>query len=185
MSNAEGLQQVNKLLKKKFSTKKLVFGQGFDGAKVVFVVDPPTSQEEEINKPITGNSEKLLNKLLKTAGLDKRKVYITSVVKYTVPGRIHTMKEIKSSVPFLKEEIKTIQPQVVVTLGVTALNGIGLRQPITNARGKTFNFGSYDLLPTYHPENIFKNPSLEVELTADFLKLKELLKNIKERPIES
>lgn len=179
------LEQVNKLLKKKFSTKKLVFGQGFDGAKVVFVTDPPTSKEEQENKPITGNSEKLLNKLLKMAGLDKRRVYITNIVKYTVPERIHTMKEIKASVPFLKEEIKIIQPQVVVTLGITALNGIGLRQPLSNVRGKTFNFGSYDLLPTYHPENIIKNPSLETELTADFLKLKDLLKNIKERPIET
>lgn len=179
------LEQVNKLLKKKFGTKKLVFGQGFDGAKVVFVTDPPTSKEEQENKPITGNSEKLLNKLLKTAGLDKRRIYITSVVKYMVPGRIHTMKEIKASIPFLKEEIKTIQPQVVVTLGITALNGIGLRQPLTNVRGRTFNFGSYDLLPTHHPENILKNPNLETELTADFLKLKELLKNIKERPIET
>ncbi len=179
------LGQVNKLLKKKFSTKKLVFGQGFDGAKVVFVIDPPTSKEEQENKPITGLSEKLLNKLLKTAGIDKRKVYITNIVKYTVPGRIHTMKEIKASVPFLKEEIKTIQPQVVVTLGITALNGIGLRQPLSNVRGRTFNFGSYDLLPTHHPENILKNPNLETELTTDFLKLKDLLKNIKERPIET
>lgn len=183
MSNE--LEQVNKLLKKKFSTKKLVFGQGFDGAKVVFVTDPPNSKEEQENKPITGLPEKLLNKLLKTAGLDKRKIYITSVVKYTVPGRIHTMKEIKASISFLKEEIKTIQPQVVVTLGITALNGIGLRQPLSNVRGKTFNFGSYDLLPTHHPENILKNPNLETELTADFLKLKDLLKNIKERPIEA
>lgn len=179
------LDQVNRLLKKKFSTKKLVFGRGFDGAKVVFVTDPPTSIEEQEDKPITGHSEKLLNKLIKIAGLDKRRVYITNIVKYTVPGRIHTMKEIKASVPFLKEEIKTIQPQIVVTLGITALNGIGLRQPLSNVRGKTFNFGSYELLPTHHPENILKNPNLEVELTADFLKLKELLKNIKERPIET
>lgn len=175
-----GLDQVNKSLKKKFSSKKLVFGQGFDGAKVVFVIDPPTNNAESDNKPITGNSEKLLNKLLKTAGIDKKKVYITNVVKYTVSGRIHTSKEIKSSVPFLKEEIKTIQPKVVVTLGTTALNGIGLRQPLVNIRGRIFNFGSYELLPTYHPENVAKNPGLETELTADFLKLKELLKKKKE-----
>lgn len=178
------LLQVNKALKKKFGAKKLVFGQGFDGARVVFVTDPPTGKEEQENKPITGNSEKLLNKLLKVAGLDKRRVYITNVVKYTVPGRIHTQKEIKSSVPFLKEEIKTIQPIVVVTLGNIALNGIGLRQPLTNVRGRTFNFGSYELLATHHPESVIKNPGLEVELTADFLKLKTLLKDIKDRPVE-
>ena len=179
----DALTQVNKALKKKFSAKKLVLGQGFDGAKVVFVTDPPTSKEEEENKPISGNSEKLLNKLLKIAGLDKRRVYITNVVKYTVPGRIHTQKEIKSSVPFLKEEIKTIQPHVVVTLGTTALNGIGLRLPLTNIRGRSFNFGSYELLPTYHPESTVKNPEFQSLLETDFLKLKELLKKKKEEVI--
>lgn len=179
-----GLEQVKKGLKKKFSSKKLIFGQGFDGAKVVFVTDPATQKEIEENKPITGHGEKTLNKLLKLAGLDKRKIYITNVVKYTVSGRVHTSKEIKSSVPFLKEEIKTISPQVVVTLGTTALTGIGLRQPLGNVRGKTFNFGSYELLPTHHPENTQKNPILQPELEADFLKLKTLLKNIKERPAE-
>ena len=152
---------------------------------MVFVTAPATQKEIEENKPITGHGEKTLNKLLKLAGIDKRKVYITNVVKYTVPGRVHTPKEIKSSVPFLKEEIKVIQPQIVVTLGITALNGIGLRQPLTNVRGKSFNFGSYDLLPTHHPESITKNPGLQLELEADFLKLKELLKTIKERPIEA
>jgi len=180
----EGLLQVNKSLKKKFVAKKLIFGQGFDGAKVVFVTDPPTSKEESENKPIAGNSEKILNKLLKVAGLNKQKVYITNVVKYTVPGRVHTSKEVKSSVPFLKEEIKTISPQVVVTLGTIALTGIGLRQPLSNVRGRTFNFGSYELLATHHPESVLKNPGLQPELEADFLKLKTLLKTIKERPVE-
>ena len=178
------LMQVNKALKKKFNSKKLIFGQGFNGAKVVFVVDPPTHREESENKPLTGYSEKLFNKLLKVAGLNKRQVYVTNVVKYTVAGRVHTSKELKSSVPFLKEEIKNIQPQVVVTLGNTALTGIGLRQPLVNVRGRTFNFGSYDLLPTHHPESIVKNSSFQPEIEADFIKLKELLKNIKERPKE-
>ena len=177
-----GLEQVKKGLKKKFGSKKLIFGQGFDGAKVVFVTDPATQKEIEEDKPITGHGEKTLNKLLKLAGLDKRKIYITNVVKYTVSGRIHTPKEIKSSVPFLKEEIKVIQPQVVVTLGNTALNGIGLRQPLVNIRGRIFNFGSYELLPTHNPEHTLKNPSLNTELEADFIKLKELVKRKKETP---
>jgi len=172
----DALLQVNKSLKKKFGAKKLIFGQGFDGAKVVFVVDPPTQKEEQENKPITGHAEKTLNKLLRLAGINKNKVYVTNVIKYTVSGRIHTAKEIKASVPFLKEEIKTIQPQLVVTLGTAALNGIGLRQPLSNVRGKVFNFGSYELLPTHSPESTLKDPGLHPELEADFLKLKELLK---------
>lgn len=181
----DALTQVNKSLKKKFSSKKLILGRGFDAAKVVFVVDPPTNREELESKPLTGQSEKVFNKLIKLAGLDKRRVYVTNIIKYTVANRIHTSKEIKASVPFLKEEIKNIQPQVVVTLGTTALNGIGLRQPLVNARGKIFNLGSYELLPTHHPESVIKNPAFQPELEADFLKLKELLKAKREQPIET
>ncbi len=181
----DALTQVNKSLKKKFSSKKLILGRGFDAAKVVFVVDPPTGREEAENKPLTGQSEKVFNKLIRLAGLNKQRVYITNVVKYTVSGRAHTSKEIKASVPFLKEEIKNIQPHIVVTLGTTALNGIGLRQPLFNVRGKVFNFGSYELLPTHHPESTIKNPAFQPELEADFLKLKELLKAKKEQPIEA
>lgn len=177
---ASELEQVKKALKKKFGSKKLIFGRGFDGSKVVFVVDPPTPKEEQEDKPLTGHAEKSLNKLLRLAGINKQRVYITGVVKYAVNGRIHTPKEIKASVPFLKEELKVIQPQIVVTLGTTALNGIGLRQPLVNVRGKIFNLGSYELLPTHNPQDTLKNPSLQPELEADFLKLKELLRAKKE-----
>lgn len=179
---ADELKYINRLLQKKFSSKKLVFGVGFDNAKVVFVTEPPGLQEEKENKPLTGNSEKLLYKLLRLIGLDKKKIYITHVVKYTSPSRVHTSKEVKSSVQFLKEEIKAIKPQIVVTLGSIALNGIGLRQPLSNVRGKIFNFGSYELLPTYHPENVIKNPGLQLELETDFIKLKEILRAKKEDP---
>ncbi len=176
MSEAQHLKQVNESLKKKFKGKNLVFGSGFLGAKVVFVGEAPGPDEEKDGKPISGNSEKMLNQVLRTLGINKNKIYLTNVLKYNPTGKkIPTQKEIRSYVPFLKEEIKTINPRVVVTLGNMALNGIGLRQPLHNIHGRTFNFGSYELVPTFHPKEIIGNPEVKTLMEADLAKLKELI----------
>jgi uracil-DNA glycosylase len=128
---ADTLKQVNSALKKKFSGKKLIVGQGFDSAKIVFVCDAPTTQELSEGKP------------------------------------------------FLKEELKTIKPDIVVTLGPTALNGVGLRLPLDNAHGRVFNMGSYDLIPTFHPAHAEKDQWVSTLITSDFMKLKDHIRTRK------
>ena len=171
------LERVNKALKKKFLDKKLIFGSGSVSAKVVFVTEIPGPDEARESRPLVGLSEKVFHQVLKNAGVDKKKIYITNVVKYSpAPGKTLSPKEIKSHVPFLKEEIKSINPQVVVTLGTSALNGIGLRQPLDNVHGRTFNFGSFELVPTFHPSHAASDPAIRAQMEADLAKLKELLK---------
>ncbi len=182
MANAQELQHVHKALKKKFSNRKLVFGRGSIGSKIVFVTDHPGSDGAKEGKPIAGNNQKLLNKLLRSSRLDPTKFYFTNVVKYFPQDKKPTPKEIKSYVPFLKEEIKTIGPRVVVTLGDMALNGIGLRLPLANIRGRTFNFGNYTLVPTMHPELALKDPEVNMFLKVDLAKLKKVLSDTEKEP---
>jgi DNA polymerase len=176
-TTSQELDKVNKALKKKFLDKKLIFGSGSVPAKVVFVAEIPGPEEARESRHLTARAEKALHQVLGSIGIDKKKIYITSVVKYSpAPGKIPSPKEIKSHAMFLKEEIKTINPQVVVTLGNIALNGIGLRQPLDNVHGRTFNFGSYELIPTFHPNQALKDPQISALMTSDLAKLKELLK---------
>ena len=56
-----------------------------------------------------------------------------------------------------------------------ALNGVGLRQPLDNVHGRTFNFGSYDLIPTFHPDHALKDPQIKSLIQIDFNKLRDLL----------
>jgi len=172
---ADTLQQVNTALKKKFSNRKLIFGRGAIGSKIVFVTDHPGQDGAKEGKPLAGNNSKLINKLLRSAGIDTRKVYFTNVIKYHPVDRKPTPKEIKSYVPFLKEEIRTVGPKVVVTLGDVALNGIGLRQPLHNVHGRTFNFGSYTLVPTFHPEMAAKDPEVHTLLATDISRIKKIV----------
>ena len=118
MTEVKTLNSVNKALKLKFKDKKLVFGQGSVGAKIVLVSEMLDQTGEADNKPVSGANAKLINQLLKSAGIDKKKVYTTNVVKYRPEtGKMPTPKEIKSHATFLKEEIRTVNPEVVVTLG--------------------------------------------------------------------
>ena len=173
----EDLERVNKALKRKFQDKKLIFGSGSVTAKLVIVSEIPGLEEERNARPLAGNSEKILNQVLKTIGVNRKNVYVTNVVKYfPTTGKLPSPKEIKSHATFLREEIKTLNPQVVVTLGNIALNGVGLRQPLDNVHGRTFNFGSYELIPTFHPFHAAKDPQIKIRMTTDLAKLKELLK---------
>ena len=176
MTEIQRLKLVNESLKKKFKGKNLIFGSGFIGAKIVFVGEAPGPDEEREDKTMSAHSEKLLNQILRTLGINKKGVYLTNVLKYNPTGKkIPTSKEIRSYVPFLKEEIKTISPKVVVTLGNMALTGIGLRQPLYNIHGRTFNFGSYELVPTFHPKEAASNPQIKAQMETDLAKVKELL----------
>jgi len=176
MSDKAKLKHVHTLIKQKFNDKKLVFGHGFVDAKIVFVSETIGPEEEKDGKPISGLHGKLLNKLLKSVGIDKRKVYITNVVKYSPEIDIQpSPKEIKSHSAFLREELRTINPDLVITLGNLALNGVGLRQPIENAHGRVFYLGSYELLPTFHPKSALKDPQTKTLLESDFEKIKGLL----------
>jgi uracil-DNA glycosylase len=178
MTDTKTLNSVNKALKEKFKGKKLVFGRGVVGARVVVVSEMLDSHGEKEQKPLGGPHAKMLNALLKSAGISPAKVYLTNVVKYRPnPEHMPTPKEIKSHATFLKEEIRTINPQIVITLGNLALNGVGLRIPVENVHGRTFPLGSYQLLPTFHPEKALQDPEAKAHLEADFIKLRDLLKS--------
>ena len=82
MADATNLQHVHKALKEKFSNRKLVFGRGLIGSKIVFVTDHPGFDGAKEGKPLAGNNQKLLNKLLRSAGIDTKKIYVTNVIKY-------------------------------------------------------------------------------------------------------
>ena len=180
MAETKTLNSVNKALKEKFKGKKIVFGQGLVGAKIVLVSEVLDQHGEDADSPIGGPNAKLINALLKGAGIDKKKVYLTNVVKYRPdPNHMPTPKEIKSHATFLKEEIRTVNPDVVVTLGNLALNGVGLRIPVENIHGRTFPLGGYRLLPTFHPGRALKDPATKTLLEQDFAKLKELIKSPK------
>ena len=163
------------------SHTKIVVGRGNFQANVMIIGEAPGSKEEELGKPFVGRSGKLLDELLQNAGIDINiDVYFCNVVKCRPPNnRRPTKTEIKENLPWLYQQIKLVNPQVLVLVGATALDAVlKIKSPISILRGKWNNWEGRLVMPVFHPSYLLRNPSKEegapMSLTkSDFLKIKQ------------
>jgi DNA polymerase len=146
---------------------KLVFGEGSPDARLVFVGEGPGKDEDLAGRPFVGDAGKLLTRIIENGmGLKRDDVYICNVVKCRPPNnRDPEADEVKTCIPFLKEQLRIIRPEVICTLGrIAARELLGKDFKITQERGNWRSFMDIPLMPTYHPAYILRNPSREREL---------------------
>ncbi len=160
---------------------KIVVSRGNPFAKLMIIGEAPGAKEEEIGEPFVGRSGKLLDKLLQNAGIDiNQDVYFCNVVKCRPPkNRRPTKIEIQENLPWLCQQIKLVNPSVIVLVGATALEAIlKIKSPISILRGEWIDWEGKLVMPVFHPSYLLRNPSKEegkpMSLTkSDFLKIKE------------
>ena len=160
---------------------KIVVSRGNPFANLMIIGEAPGAKEEEIGEPFVGRSGKLLDKLLQNAGINISKdVYFCNVVKCRPPkNRRPTKTEINENLPWLYQQIKLVNPRVIVLVGATALEAIlKIKSPISILRGKWIDWDSKVVMPVFHQSYLLRNPSKEegkpMDLTkSDFLKIKE------------
>jgi DNA polymerase len=155
----------------------LVFGVGNPEARVVLVGEAPGKNEDLKGEPFVGAAGQLLNELLGEAGLDRRDVYIANVLKCRPPGnRDPEQSEIETCTPFLREQIRVIDPVVLVTLGNFATKLVLKTDVgITRLHGKLQMAGRFKVLPVYHPAATIYDRSKRDDLFADFRLLREVI----------
>jgi len=145
----------------------MVFGEGNPKARLVFVGEGPGREEDLAGRPFVGEAGRLLTKIIENGmGLKREDVYICNIVKCRPPdNRAPERDEVEACIPFLKEQIRIIGPEVICALGRTAAQELlGRSFKITEERGKWQSFMDIPLMPTYHPAYIVRNPSREREL---------------------
>jgi len=145
----------------------LVFGEGAARARLVFVGEGPGAEEDAAGRPFVGEAGKLLTKIIESGmGLKREDVYICNVVKCRPPNnRDPEAEEIQTCLPFLKQQVGIIQPEVICTLGrIAAQSLLGREFKITQERGSWFSFMGTPLMATFHPAYILRNPSEERRL---------------------
>ncbi|MEY4504725.1 MAG: hypothetical protein RL154_1021 [Pseudomonadota bacterium] len=159
---------------------KVVFGEGNELADVMFIGEGPGKDEDESGRPFVGAAGQLLTKMIedeKSLGLPRGSIYIANVVKCRPPNnRVPEDDEVNSCLPFLFRQIETIKPKIIVTLGGVAISAL-LKQSvaITKIRGVWRKFGEIDLLPTYHPSYLLRNPSAKKDAWTDMLAIRAKL----------
>ncbi|RUM43784.1 MAG: uracil-DNA glycosylase [Hydrogenimonas sp.] len=157
---------------------KTVFGEGNPYTDIMFVGEGPGAQEDATGRPFVGRAGELLTKMIENVlEVPRESVYIANIVKCRPPkNRVPTPEEAYTCIPYLKKQIELVQPHIIVALGATAYHYLtGDKTGITKVRGELIDMGSYQLIPTYHPSYLLRNPSAKKEVYQDLLKIKRLL----------
>ena len=149
--------------------KKLVYGVGNPDAHLVFVGEAPGADEDEQGEPFVGKAGQLLTKMIEAMGYARQDVYICNVVKCRPPqNRNPEPDEIAACEPFLKKQLGAIRPRMIVTLGKFAAQCL-LRDdtPISRLRGNFRTYEGIQLMPTFHPAYLLRDPSKKKEAWED------------------
>jgi len=168
-----------------FTRKHALTGEGNIGASILFVALSPGVKEDSENRMFIGPSGQVFDRLLQSAGIDRKSVYMTNLVKCTLPkNRKPTMSEIEACSPFLDDEILIIHPQIIVPLGYYATRSILLKyranpssaeMSFKNINGQLLNVKGMKIFPLTHPSALLYNPSFESVTIEKYKKLKSLL----------
>ena len=156
---------------------KLVFADGDPNARLMFVGEGPGADEDAQGVPFVGRAGQLLNNMIAAMGLKREEVYIANVVKCRPPGnRTPEPEEANTCTPFLFRQIDVVRPQVLVALGATAATYLlGQRQPLAGLRGRLHAFRGAQLIVTYHPAYLLRDPRQKKEAWMDLqMAMKEL-----------
>lgn len=161
----------------KLGRTQVVFGVGNPHAQVMFIGEGPGFNEDKQGEPFVGAAGKLLNELLQSAGLSRAEIYIANVVKCRPPNnRDPEPDEVETCKPFLFQQIDSIQPKLVCTLGRWSTETILERKvSITKIRGQVVRHNNLVIFPLLHPAAALHQGNLLPALREDFGKLKHYL----------
>jgi DNA polymerase len=141
--------------------QNIVFGVGNPEAELVFIGEGPGADEDRQGEPFVGAAGQLLDKMIVAMGFQRSEVYICNVVKCRPPGnRNPEPDEIAACSPFLRKQVASIRPKVIVTLGKFAAQTLlADTTPITRLRGRWREYDGVPLMPTFHPAYLLRSPS--------------------------
>ena len=168
----------------KKTATQVVFSDGVPGSRVMLVGEAPGRDEDIQGKPFVGKSGQLLDLMLNAIGLDRTSVYIANTIYWRPPGnRPPTAQETAQCLPFIRRQIELAKPEILVFVGgVSAKSMMQTTTGIMQLRGNWAEIslpalGAVPVLPTLHPAYLLRNPAHKRLAWADWLSLKERLKN--------
>jgi uracil-DNA glycosylase family protein len=155
---------------------QIVFGEGAERAWLMLVGEQPGDREDQTGAPFVGPAGELLDRALEEAGIDRRTVYLTNVVKHFKwrprgKRRIHqkpNREEIDACRPWMDAELKRVRPRAIVCLGATAAQALIDRSfRVTQQHGELqpSSLGP-PIAATVHPSSVLRSPDSESRRAA-------------------
>lgn len=165
-------------------------GDGNPDADIMFVGEAPGKNEDEQGKPFVGAAGKFLSEMLASINLKREDIYITNVVKYRPPNnRDPEPDEIEACMPWLHEQIRIIEPKIIVTLGRHALEHFIPSKKISEVHGQAFrrtfdDVGEQVFFALYHPAAALYNGGMRATLISDFKKIPKVIEKLNQARTE-
>jgi DNA polymerase len=189
MNKSEELEKLrekmkaDKALPLRDGTTNLVFGEGNEDAKIMFIGEGPGYWEDRKGLPFVGNAGAFLNQLLTSIKLPREDVFITNVVHFRPPGNRDPLpSELEAFKPYLDKMIEIIDPEVMVTLGrfsmAKFLPGVTISRIHGKPRKVDWKKKVLIVIPMYHPAAGLRNPDIKKALFDDFKKIPEVLEEL-------
>jgi uracil-DNA glycosylase len=139
---------------------QVVFGTGDPAAALVFIGEAPGHDEDVQGEPFVGPAGQLLNRIIAAIGLTREQVYILNIIKCRPPhNRNPQPDEIAACWPILQEQLACLRPRVICALGTFAAQTLlQTEERISRLRGRFHRLGAIQVMPTYHPAFLLRNP---------------------------
>ena len=155
----------------------LVFGTGNPQADLMFVGEAPGEQEDLTGVPFVGRAGQLLDRYLYAVGIDRESVYIANILKCRPPkNRDPLPEEEDACIGILREQVKTIQPKIIVCLGrISAMRLIKPDFKITAEHGKWSRKGDFWMTAVYHPAALLRDPRKKEDMLEDMKAIRKKL----------
>ncbi|MCF6462292.1 uracil-DNA glycosylase [Clostridium sp. Cult1] len=184
----ERMKALNREIVEKYPGEKIIVGYGDLNSPIILIGEAPGAKEIEIGEPFVGQAGKHFEEFLEVLNIKREDVYITNSVKYRptkmnpktkrLSNRTPTNKEIDIFRPYIHEEIKIVNPKIIITLGNISLKAIfneNLR--IGEVHGKLMDIEignvNYKVFPLYHPAAIIYRRELKDVYMEDLKRLKK------------
>lgn len=134
-------------------------GEGNLEAELMFIGEGPGHDEDIQGRPFVGRAGQLLTKIIQAMKFEREDVFIANVVKCRPPeNRTPHRDEVARCSPFLLEQIRLIQPKVIVTLGKVATDFfVPSASGMTSLRGQFYVWNGIQVRPTFHPSYLIRN----------------------------
>jgi uracil-DNA glycosylase family 4 len=162
------------------SRQNTVFGTGPTTAEWLIVGEAPDEEEDLQGEPFAGQAGKLLDNMLRTLGLDRRRnAYLANVLKCRPPGnRNPDPAELAQCEPFLRRQVELLQPRIILAMGRFAVQALlQTQEPIGRLRGRVHRYHDVPVVVTYHPVYLLRNLPDKAKAWADLCLAMDLLED--------
>ncbi|MBL4783721.1 MAG: uracil-DNA glycosylase [Porticoccaceae bacterium] len=160
--------------------QKVVFGEGYEQAKLLIIGDFPTKQDDAQGTPFNGNEGQLLDNMLFACGIKKSSAYLTVSTKcHSSVSEEEKQAELSACREYLIKQIAFINPSVVLVFGEQAARSLlKSASSLSELRQKPCSVDdvSSPVIVSHAPSHLLETPLAKKQSWADVRLAQSLIK---------